>query len=243
LTTYRAINPHRLHEDIVRQLASLIVSGEHPAGTLLPTETELTARFGVSRTVVREAIRMLVSKGLVTVRQGSGMWVQPPDRWNLLDPLVLTIRLRAAPDEQLIEDLFEARRTIEVKVAMLAAKRRTPEDISTLGSTVRQMREIGQSDARAYGQLDLQFHHGLFLAARNQVLQQMAWSTVETMVIAGARSSIPEAIRHDESQRGHETIFEAVRAGDVVLAREEVCRLLEITQDTLRRSLLINVTR
>ena len=167
------------------------------------------------------------------------MWVQPPDEWRLLDPLVLTTRLRVSPDAQLVDDLFEARRTIEVEVAMLAAKRRTAEDIDTLGGIARRMREIGRSNLRDYGELDLRFHYSMFVAARNQVLRQMAWSTVETIVIAQGLSSLPEALRHEDSQRGHETIFEAVRAGDATVAREEVCRLLEIARDTLRRSLLI----
>jgi DNA-binding FadR family transcriptional regulator len=239
VTTYQTVNPRRLHEEVVRQMANLIIDGSHPAGTLLPTEADLTARFGVSRTVVREAIRILASKGLVTAKQGSGTWVREAEHWSLLDPLVLTTRLRVSPDEQLIDDLFEARRTIEVEVAMLAARRRSLENISTLETNVRRMRVIGQSDTREYGMLDLRFHHGLFVAAGNQVLQQMAWTTVETIVVAASRSSLPEAIRHDDSQRGHETVFEAVRAGDAVRAREEVCRLLGIAHDTLRRSLLI----
>lgn len=242
LTAYDRISPRRLHEEIVQQVAGQIVSGEFPAESLLPSEAEWAGRFGVSRTVVREAIRVLASKGLVTVKQGSGMWVQPPDLWNLLDPLVLTTRLRMSPDEQLVDDLFEARRAIEVEVAMLAARRRSGEDISALGDTVRQMRHVGRRDTQEYGQLDLRFHHGLFVAAGNRVFRQMAWTMVESMVIASGRTSLPEAVRHDDSQRGHERVFEAVRAGDTALAHDEVCRLLEIAQDTLRRSLLMKQT-
>jgi DNA-binding FadR family transcriptional regulator len=153
--------------------------------------------------------------------------------------LVLATRLEMSPDAQLVDDLFEARKTIEVEVAALAAKRRQPEDITALGETIEQMRSIGGADRRAYGNLDLRFHHGLFVAAANPILRQMAWSTVETMVIAQGLASVPEALRHEDSQRGHETIFEAVRAGDSSLAREEVCRLLNIARDTLKRSLVI----
>lgn len=239
LPAYKQVRPRRLHEDIVRQIADQIISGKYPEGKTVPSEADLAAQFGVSRTVVREAIRVLASKSLVTVRQGSGVWVQRSDQWNLLDPLVLQARLRISPDEQLVDDLFEARRTIEVEVAMLAARRRRQVDILALENTIRQMRKLFAYDAVEYSKLDLRFHYELFVAAGNQVLRQMAWTTVETIVIALSLSSLPEALRHEDSQRGHETIFEAVRASDEVLAREEVCKLLEIAQDTLRRSLLI----
>src|SRR3712207_72595 len=79
----------RLHEGVVLQIARQITESSLEPGTVLPAEPELARRFGVSRTVVREAVRTLSSQGLIAVRHGSGMRVQPPDRWRYLDPLVL----------------------------------------------------------------------------------------------------------------------------------------------------------
>jgi DNA-binding transcriptional regulator YhcF (GntR family) len=87
--TAKPITQARLHQRVVEELLRQIVSGALPPGTTLPSEPELARQFGVSRIVIREAIRILVEKGLITVRHGSGMWVQSIEQWNHLDPMVL----------------------------------------------------------------------------------------------------------------------------------------------------------
>ena len=89
--------PRRLHAHLVDALVPMIVRGELASGSLLPAEPEMSARFGVSRSVVREALRVLGEKGLVEVRHGSGTRVTTPDRWDPLDPAVLAALPASGP--------------------------------------------------------------------------------------------------------------------------------------------------
>jgi len=121
-------------------MVRLIVSGTLSAGAALPTESELADYFRVSRTVIREAVRLLASKGLVDVKHGRGMWVLPSSRWDKLSPLVLFERLQVRGDNQaLFNELLEVRRLVEVEAAGLAAARRTSADLPALQAAVAGM--------------------------------------------------------------------------------------------------------
>lgn len=137
---YQPVVIQRRHEVVVEQIVAQIMSGSLEPEALLPTENELAQQFAVSRTVIREAVRVLVGKGLVAVRHGSGMQVQPTDQWNYLDPLLLFEQIRAGHDETLLTELLELRRVVEVEVAALAAVRRTAQDLHVLQEMVARMR-------------------------------------------------------------------------------------------------------
>src|SRR5215210_1012590 len=107
---YSPVGNRRLYDTVVHQIARQIISGALPPGTALPAEPELAQRFAVSRTVIREAMRVLVSKGLLTVKHGSGMWVQSSDTWDHLDPLVLFEQLETGQDDGLLDEVIEVRR-------------------------------------------------------------------------------------------------------------------------------------
>jgi len=212
LPRYRPVRRQRLHEAIVQQLVQQIVRGEIPPGALLPTETELAEQFGVSRITVREAIRVLVTKGLVTVKQGSGMRVQPAEHWDQLDPVVLFERVRQQRNEKLLDDLLEARRLIEGEVAALVAQRRTAQDIEVLRALVEAMRRA-LTDPETYTRLDVEFHDRLFVAAQNHILFEMV-RPMRDLLRLGRLITNRRAGRMEESQRGHEAIVAAVIAGD-----------------------------
>src|SRR5689334_22373101 len=86
--------PKRLHASITEDVAAAIVAGDIPPGAFLPTEMNLAGQFGVSRTVIREAVKVLATKGLVEVRHGQGVRVLPHQSWNAFDPLILHLRER-----------------------------------------------------------------------------------------------------------------------------------------------------
>jgi GntR family transcriptional repressor for pyruvate dehydrogenase complex len=95
---------------VVQQIVTQILSDALAPGASLPSEATLAQQFAVSRTVIREAVRVLASKGLIAVKHGSGMQVQPSNQWNYLDPLVLFKQLRVKQDESVLDDLLELRR-------------------------------------------------------------------------------------------------------------------------------------
>jgi hypothetical protein len=116
--------PARLGTAVTDALVERIVSGDLGPGTLLPTEPRLCEAFSVSRTVIREAVKILEQKGLVRIKQGQGTTVAKPDEWNLLDPVVLEASVRHDKDLRILDDLVEVRRVLESDMAGQAAERR-----------------------------------------------------------------------------------------------------------------------
>src|SRR5581483_10000267 len=111
------IAPRRLHEQVLTALIERIVGGEFAPGAGLPSEAEMCETYGVSRSSVREALRVLAEKGLIEVRHGLGTRVNPPDRWDFLDALVLNARRRVGGMAAVIRDLLEAVRIVECEAA------------------------------------------------------------------------------------------------------------------------------
>lgn len=175
----------RLHGAIARKLGSDILSGEYLAGATLPTEAIATATLGVSRAAYREAVQVLIAKGLVESRPKAGTRVLPRDHWNLLDPDVLAWAFAREPDRRLIESLFELRGIIEPAAAAIAAERRSPEDLQRMKSGLALMRRhsLATDEGR---QGDREFHAALLHATKNDALialsagiaAAVAWTTV-----------------------------------------------------------------
>ena len=243
--TYRLGNSKRprLHHLVIEALTEEIVRGSFPPGTALPTEPELAARFDVSRTVIREAVRILASKGLVVAKQGSGVWVQPPDTWDHLDPLILANRLQVGQDVTVLDHLLEVRQMLEVEVAGLAAERRTEDDLHVLRDMVMRMREaVGAGRIDELSTLDPCFHQALFSASGNIVMRQMAWVAITLIQSAGTlqpgrrpKYGLPPS---EVSQRGHEAILAAVESGDPERARGEMLRHCNEAEVDIRSALI-----
>jgi len=226
----------RLHEQIVRQIVQEVVAGSFTPGEPLPSEVDLAERFNVSRAVIREAIRVLAAKGLVLVRHGRGMWLQPSERWDHLDPLLLFEQVRSRRDTALLDELLEVRRLVEVEVAALAAQRRTAEDLAAMREAVEGMRQA-LHDPDAYTHFDNLFHDAILTAARNRLLRQ-ALEPVFAVLKVGRFISIRQPGAAGKSMRAHEAIFAAIAQGDVATAREAMRQHILQSEADLRAALL-----
>src|SRR3954453_14038228 len=133
--------PGRLASVVVEELVHAIVSGKLGEGEILPTEPTLCEEFGFSRTVIREALKLLEERGLVRVEQGRGTTVQPRDAWNLLDPVVLAIALAHDREMSLLGNLVAVRAVLEREMAAAAASRLTAEELAELEANIAGMRE------------------------------------------------------------------------------------------------------
>ncbi len=233
-------NP-RLHQRVVEELLKQIVSGALPPGTTLPSEPELARQFGVSRIVIREAIRVLVEKGLIAVRHGSGMWVLPPEQWDHLDPMVLQERIRSTQDPRWLEELLELRRILELAAVELAALRRTPEQLTRLAELLERMRAAG-TDTASYVSLDAAFHDAIFEAAGNRLLREARRPLSETLTNSWLLTSrSPERVAR--SLEGHQEIYQAIAAGDPGAAREAMLKHLELFEQSIREDLRTTTER
>ncbi len=220
--------PRRLHAHVVDALVPRIVSGELAPGSLLPTEPEMSARFGVSRSVVREALRVLGAKGLIDVRHGSGTRVTTPDRWDTLDPLILLALRKRGASAAVLHDLLEARTIVECEVAALAAERAKPEERTALQAALVTMRESLHDPARFVAG-DSAFHLTLLRAARNRVLERMTQPMHELLSYAQALTdAIPGVLTRALAE--HETIADAVERRDPEAARNAMRVHLAQTQ-------------
>jgi DNA-binding FadR family transcriptional regulator len=213
------LNEDRLFGQVAQKLAVAIISGRIRAGELLPNEDDLRADISVSRTAYREAVKVLTAKGLVEARPRSGTRAAPRERWNLLDPDVLSWHLEADPNEKFIRDLFELRRFVEPSAARLAAQRRSAADIARIEAAYRGMVE-NPPYAEVTIRADLAFHEAIFAAAQNAALQCLASAVAATLQWSMLLKTGDEAA-YVESLPDHEHVLTAIveRDGDLAAAR------------------------
>jgi len=198
-----------LSQRAAEQIEELIRLGKLSAGDRLPSERELSEQLGVSRTVVREAIKLLRAAGLVRVRMGVGSFITVPSRNILEGPLS---RL-SAPGHKLIQDLIQVRDAIEPPIAALAAQNATDEDIAKLAQALDEM-ERDVSNPGEYIVADNAFHFALAEAAQNSVFQLIANSIVDLLQESRRLAvSSPGAVKRANYHHRH--ILEAVKAGDI----------------------------
>ncbi len=161
------------HGNTVDYLGSAIVAGRWAHGAGLPPEPLLCEELGVSRTVVREAVKSLVAKGLVSTGPKVGTRVQPADNWNWFDPDVITWQSKAGLTPEFLRDLQDLRRVVEPAAVRLAALRASAQDIADIELAYAGMKQAVE-EGGDYVTHDLRFHQGLLKACRNRMLVQMS---------------------------------------------------------------------
>lgn len=225
------IYPQRgLHGHVVRAVGERIIRGDLRPGDGIDVEA-LEREFGVSRTVVRESLRVLAAKGLVDARPRRGTFVRPRSDWSLLDPDLLHWRYLGRPDERFLDNLAEVRFIVEPAGARLAAIRADGDDLTALTEALEGMRRAGE-DGEAVIASDVVFHRVLLASAHNELLERMevvievGMQALDRMVcrMANFRNSLP----------GHQAVLDAVSAGDPDLAETAMRALLEQAWQDIR---------
>jgi GntR family transcriptional repressor for pyruvate dehydrogenase complex len=204
--------PGRLYEEVARDLGERIVRGEFAPGDFLPTEPDLVDRYGASRNVVREAVKLLSGRGLVEVLHGRGSRILPYEEWGTEEQLVRLVR----EDPEVPQNLLELRRILEVEIARLAARRAEPQQLEAMWETVELMRHGKPEDGMEH---DLRFHRLLAEATGNKLLP-LVMEPVEPLLRANREATIhdnPGVLKR--SIEAHEKILAYVEAGDEEGAR------------------------
>jgi len=224
-----------LHGEVVHRIGLKILSGELLPGDLLPADEELTGELQVSRTVLRESVKVLAAKGLVEARQRTGTRVRPRERWNLLDPDVLAWRFEASPDAAFFRSIVELRRIVEPEAARLAAERATDAEIAELRAAFADM-EAAMDEPDAYLEADLRFHELILRGCHNELLEHMAG------MMRAVFRALFVATRPAESEpsatAAHGAIVAAVAARDGAAAESGTRALIEDTANRLERTLV-----
>src|SRR6266540_3606860 len=231
MTKARTYPRRGLHGAVVHDIGLRILQGELAPGDSLPPEEELSGELTVSRTVLREAVKVLAAKRLVESRPKTGTRVRPRRDWNLLDPDVLAWQIEAGPDAGFLGQALELRRMIEPAAARLAAERATDEQVAALFEAYEAMAAAGD-DLDAFMEPDLRFHRLLLEACRNELLEHMneIFSAVLRTVFAYSSSSSRNYAR---AARRHRAIVKAIEARDPDAAEQAVLRLIDDTKKNL----------
>jgi DNA-binding FadR family transcriptional regulator len=212
-----SLNRPRVMPEITKAIASDIFSGRYAPGTSLPTENDLGIEYGVSRTVIREALKVLAAKGLLLSRPRIGTIVCEADNWNIIDPQVLAWHPHGL-DEKLFEAILETRRAIEPLVAELAAERATLQEIADLDAAWQRMFDAG-GDVPAFSRADIEYHRILYGAGHNPIFRQIGG-----MIDAALRFSLEATTetapgRLKQALRAHRAVVDALRLKDGMAAR------------------------
>jgi GntR family transcriptional repressor for pyruvate dehydrogenase complex len=209
--TLEPIQRRKVYDLVADRLLDEIVQGRLAPGQAVPTERELARSFRVGRSSVREALRVLESKGVIRGNVGA---FEVADFGN---PLSDSLRLLLTLEEADVGELFEVRRVIEVEMAALAAERRTDEDLARMNEALAAMREHIDSE-EAYIAADIRFHLAIVAAARNRIAHRMMQAIREILRRAlGPVFHVPGS--PELSTRQHREIRDAIAAKDADAAR------------------------
>jgi GntR family transcriptional repressor for pyruvate dehydrogenase complex len=223
------VRKSRIYEEVAAQIQRLIVDGRLRPGDHLPPERELAERFGVSRTSVRDAIRVLELMGLLDPRQGEGTVVRDLSPDSLVGPLASLL----ARNRPLLADLLDVRKMIEPPLAARAAVRASAADRAALEQIFAH-----QEDKVRRGQVaieeDSEFHYTIATAANNRVVLRVL-DVLMDLLRESRERSLQVAGRLQRSLEGHRRILHAIRRRDATAAEAAMRQHLEEIEEILLR--------
>jgi GntR family transcriptional repressor for pyruvate dehydrogenase complex len=227
---FRSVILTRSYEQVVEQIQDGIRSGTLVPGQRLPTERELGESFGVSRAVVREALKVLAAMGLVESRQGSGNFITS----NPVPSITRALILSATPQEESLLALFEVREPLEALAARRAAERRSPEQSAAIAEAAQITVRAGETDdLDLFGVGDFALHGGIFAAAGNPYLTTVSSAVREVLnhalhLVTRITGTVPAAASH------HVRIADAITRQDADAAAAEMAAHIRYNADALR---------
>lgn len=220
-----------VHASVANEIGLRIVRGDYPPGTILPNEAKWSQTFDVSRSAVREAIKMLMAKSLLASRPKIGSWVEPKERWNLLDRDVLAWYATSPDREMFLKTVQEFRHIIEPEASAFAAMRRSEEQMAEISQACREMGEASNLQERT--RADTRFHLAILRASGNDLLVPLGVlieSAFDHLFVFTTREI--DDLQH--VQKLHEAIERNIRLKRPDAARNAVRKLLANTDAVIR---------
>ncbi|MCF3638740.1 FadR family transcriptional regulator [Rhizobium sp. TRM95111] len=219
------------HAQVVNELGRSIIAGEIPVGATLPGDAELAARFKVSRTVLREAMKTLAAKGLIVPRARIGTRVTPRQQWNLFDSDILTWHFTVGVTEEFLLHLSEIRLAFEPHAAALSARFASDAEISQMMRLAVAMGDPAHS-AETLAVADLKFHLAVLEGSGNPFFHTIG-SLIEAALVGVFKLSSPAADRGkiDDVAATHIRIVEEIRRRDEDGARRAMENVIRVGRD------------
>lgn len=229
--TIRPLVKPRVHQQVVETIARAILRGDYT--DYLPAEPQLCETLQISRSALREAVRVLGGKGLVSSRPHVGTMIRPRDEWNMLDADLLGWSIEEKPDPKVVVSLIEARQVIEPAAARLAAQRATAADLAAIERAFLGMTSARKiNDFAAYNAADQLFHTAILAASHNFVFRQFS-----TIIGAALEYSFSITLRElGHALPVHGEVLEHIRMRDAEGASATMHRLLDVAISDLRQA-------
>jgi DNA-binding FadR family transcriptional regulator len=216
---------HSNHAEVARTIGVDIITGLYPESAKLPGDAELTRLFGVSRPVLREAVKTLVAKGLLSTKAKVGTVVRERSAWNMFDTDVLAWHLEAGIDARFLRDLHEIRLAVEPSSAALAADRRNDANIAEMRSSIEQMRRE-QSNPVGFAEGDLSLHIAIAEASGNPFMRSLG-GVIQAALRASFLLGAPVPKREREiTVEAHERIVDAIENRDSEAAQVAMANVI-----------------
>ena len=218
------------HSYVINEVGLAIVAGEMPVGSNLPTDAEMMDRFGVSRTVLREALKTLEAKGLVEARAKVGTRVLPQSRWNLFDRQVLAWKLECGPPAAFVASFQIVRRSLEVEAARLAAQNREAEHVRLLNYWLNQ-RVVLSHQPEPFAIAEFEIHRVIAEASGNPFLRASSailefGVAVNTLGRLTPDRQAPAEGLASLRARHYEALVHAIERGDAATASAAMAELI-----------------
>lgn len=213
---------------IAQSLGVSIVTGQREPGTVLPSEIELAGQFRVSRSAIRESLRILTAKGLVESRPKAGTRVRERSEWHLLDPLLLAWMFEGAPPLKFVRSLFQLRLIVEPAAAELTAVSRSSQQLSRMGHALEKMAELGLTTEDGQ-RADQQFHALILEATGNELLVSLS-ASISAAVRWTTYFKYRSSRRYGDPMPQHRLLFAAIANADPAAARQATVELVRQAQ-------------
>ncbi|MDE0308142.1 MAG: FadR/GntR family transcriptional regulator [Albidovulum sp.] len=220
-----------LATQVCRELGRRIVGGHLPEHAQIDDESKLAEKFGVSKPVIREAVKLLVGKGLLEVRRGSGTRVRHRGSWALLDDDVLAWHLSVDPKPDFLRQLMDIRRMMEPKAAGWAADFGLDQQHRTISEAQSRMEQDALS-VEDFVVADAQFHRAILRAANNEILRSME-GVIFSALLSSIRLTNSDPRENKSSIPFHREVLEAILKRDAATAEEKMSRHLDDTSERL----------
>ncbi|MER7605917.1 FadR/GntR family transcriptional regulator [Nocardioides sp. NPDC127503] len=204
---------------VVDELVDAIVSGRLAPGDALPPEGPLSEQFGVSRTVVRESVKRIEEKGLVTIARGRGTEVRPMTAWNTMDRVVLTALIKHDETLGILDELSVVRAQLESVMAAEAAQRRSDDQIAELDQAMQRMRE-STADEDVFRAADVAFHETVMELSRNRLAGNIARTLMDHALESSRYHGVDTPDAFALTLGEHEAVHAAISEGDPVRAQD-----------------------
>ena len=222
------------HTFVINEIGLGIVTGQFPVGSILANDAVMMETYGVSRTVLREALKTLEAKGMVEARPKVGTRVTPTSRWSFFDPQVLSWHFYAKPDQRFFESLFDVRGALESRAIALASARRTAEHVRLMKYWLHQM-DLAEGNLESHGLSALEIHRTIAEGSGNALLRSVTGIVELTLALALKSLADPEAATYRQaSLAAHTALLLAIEKGEGSDAQAAVEQIIALDEARIR---------